>query len=83
MLIIIENLTAYKILVNLQWKEILAWLPTWCVHVSQYMHYNIDILFIGFPKVLGCVDGTQIIISTPIANEDDFLNRNGVYSLNA
>ncbi|XP_062619673.1 putative nuclease HARBI1 [Saccostrea cucullata] len=36
----------------------------------------------GFPKVLGCVDGTQIRISTPTENEADFVNRKGFHSLN-
>lgn len=47
------------------------------------IHYNINIsFFLGFPKVLGCVDGTQIRISTPSANEADFVNRKGFHSLN-
>lgn len=33
--------------------------------------------FLGFLKVLGCVDGTQIRISTPSANEADFVDRKG------
>ncbi|KAK6172692.1 hypothetical protein SNE40_016303 [Patella caerulea] len=36
----------------------------------------------GFPKVLGCVDGTQIKIATPTENENDFINRKGVHALN-
>ncbi|XP_055957011.1 putative nuclease HARBI1, partial [Patella vulgata] len=36
----------------------------------------------GFPKVLGCVDGTQIKIATPNKNENDFVNRKGVHALN-
>nr|XP_034324835.1 putative nuclease HARBI1 [Crassostrea gigas] len=36
----------------------------------------------GFPKVIGCVDGTQIRISTPTANEADYVNRKGFHSLN-
>lgn len=33
-------------------------------------------------KVLGCVDGTQIRISTPTANEADFVDRKGFQTLN-
>ncbi|XP_046585276.1 putative nuclease HARBI1 [Haliotis rubra] len=36
----------------------------------------------GFPKVLGCVDGTQIRIASPKVNEADFVNRKGFHSLN-
>ncbi|XP_061170345.1 putative nuclease HARBI1 [Saccostrea echinata] len=36
----------------------------------------------GFPKVLGCIDGTQIRIQTPSLNEPDYVNRKGFHSLN-
>lgn len=36
----------------------------------------------GFPKVLGCIDGTQIRIRKPVENEVDFVNRKGYHSLN-
>lgn len=51
----------------------LGWITTWCVHVSQHMDYLL--FFPGFLIVLGCADGTQIRISTPTANEADFVYR--------
>jgi hypothetical protein len=37
---------------------------------------------VGFPGVLGCVDGTFIRIQRPAENEPDFVNRKGFHSLN-
>lgn len=37
---------------------------------------------IGFPGVIGCVDGTHINIIRPVKNEHHFFNRKGSHSLN-
>ena len=42
-----------------------------------YIHVHV-----GFPNVLGCVDGTFVRIIAPSENEPDFLNRKGFNSLN-
>lgn len=39
-----------------------------------FFHLN-HLLLTGFPQVIGCVDGTQIRISTPKANEAGYVNR--------
>ena len=36
----------------------------------------------GFPNVIGCIDGTQIRIQAPSANEHEFVNRKGYHSIN-
>lgn len=46
-----------------------------------FFHLN-HLLLTGFPQVIGCVDGTQIRISTPKANESDYVNRKDFNSLN-
>lgn len=57
--------------------------PNMCTCIAIHaLQYKQLVFFLGFPKVLGCVDGTQIRISTPTANEADFVNRKGFHSLN-
>ncbi|XP_028412204.1 putative nuclease HARBI1 [Dendronephthya gigantea] len=36
----------------------------------------------GFPCVVGCVDGSHVIIIAPADNEPDFVNRKGYHSIN-
>ncbi|XP_071142046.1 putative nuclease HARBI1 [Mytilus edulis] len=36
----------------------------------------------GFPKVLGCIDGTYIKLKRPQEHEEEFVNRKGYHSLN-
>ena len=36
----------------------------------------------GFPKVLGCVDGSHIPIVAPSKNEPPYVNRKGYHSIN-
>ena len=36
----------------------------------------------GFPKVLGCVDGSHIPIVAPSTNEPLYVNRKGYHSIN-
>ena len=45
-----------------------------------YMHTNPHAA--GFPKVLGCIDGTVIRIGKTVENEVDFINRKSNHSLN-
>ncbi|XP_053382528.1 putative nuclease HARBI1 [Mercenaria mercenaria] len=45
---------------------------------TQREFYNIA----GFPKVLGCVDGTHVKIQAQIENEPDYVNRKGIHSIN-
>ncbi|XP_046584320.1 putative nuclease HARBI1 [Haliotis rubra] len=37
----------------------------------------------GFPKVIGCVDGTHIRIQAPSRDEPAYVNRKGYHSINA
>ncbi len=37
---------------------------------------------LGFPGVIGCIDGTQIPITTPSVNEGDYVNRKAFHSIN-
>lgn len=37
---------------------------------------------VGFPGVIGCVDGTHIRIQAPNENENDYVNRKGFHSIN-
>ncbi|XP_061191662.1 putative nuclease HARBI1 [Saccostrea echinata] len=37
---------------------------------------------LGFPSIVGCVDGTMIKIIAPAENESDYLCRKGYYALN-
>jgi hypothetical protein len=37
---------------------------------------------VGFPNVLGCIDGSQIKIRKPRTNEADYVNRKGYHSIN-
>lgn len=39
-------------------------------------------LILGFPNVLGCIDGTFIRIIAPNENDPDCVNRKGFHSLN-
>lgn len=41
-----------------------------------------DPIFAGFPNVIGCIDGTQIPIKAPSANEGDYVNRKSFHSIN-
>lgn len=36
----------------------------------------------GFPNVVGAIDGTHIAIRSPPTNEDAFVNRKGVHTIN-
>ncbi|XP_053390062.1 putative nuclease HARBI1 [Mercenaria mercenaria] len=45
---------------------------------TQREFYNIA----GFPKVVGCVDGTHVKVQAPTENEPDYVNRKGVHSIN-
>ena len=36
----------------------------------------------GFPKVLGCIDGSHIPIIAPSINEPLYVNRKGYHSIN-
>ncbi|XP_053391145.1 uncharacterized protein LOC128553974 [Mercenaria mercenaria] len=47
--------------------------------------FNSDLYFIivvGFPNVVGVVDGTQIRIQGPTEHEEDYVNRKGFHSIN-
>lgn len=49
----------------------------------SYLHdLGYLISFIGFPQVLGCVDGTFIRITMPPEHEVDYISRKGFHSLN-
>ena len=37
---------------------------------------------VGFPNVIGLIDGTQIPIQAPTENEIDYVNRKGVHAIN-
>ncbi|XP_062849576.1 putative nuclease HARBI1 [Trichomycterus rosablanca] len=36
----------------------------------------------GFPRVIGCMDGTHIPIKAPAENEEDYVNRKSFHSIN-
>ena len=36
----------------------------------------------GFPRVIACVGNTHIKIQVPHENENDFVNRKGLHSIN-
>ena len=45
--------------------------------------YNLNNVYIeGFPKVIGCIDGTQIPIQAPHECEPDYVNRKCGHSMN-
>lgn len=46
------------------------------------VNLQINILFLGFPIVLGCNDGTFTRFIAPNENEPDYVNRKGFHSLN-
>lgn len=50
----------------------------------QTLHDTIDQFYsiAQFPRVLGCIDGTQIRILAPSHNEMEFVNRKGFHSMN-
>jgi len=48
---------------------------------NTYFQY-VSIIFLGFPSVLGRIDGTHIKIMAPRENEAEYVNRKGVHSLN-
>ncbi|XP_051809351.1 RNA-binding Raly-like protein isoform X2 [Acanthochromis polyacanthus] len=37
---------------------------------------------LGFPSVIGCIDGTHIPITAPSHNEGDYVNRKSIHSMN-
>ena len=36
----------------------------------------------GIPGVVGAIDGTHIILQKPVSNAEDYINRDGDYSIN-
>lgn len=36
----------------------------------------------GFPGVVGAIDGTQVRIIAPTVNEETYVNRKGIHSIN-
>ena len=51
-------------------------------HTCSNTYFQYVSIFLGFPSVLGCIDGTHIKVMAPRENESEYVNRKGVRSLN-
>ena len=81
--------------INMTWEHSLVYVLKWTVitllevllylsmdKLSAWKIKSLSFTYIGFPNVVGCVDGTQIKIKAPNKNEGDFINRKGFHALN-
>ncbi|KAM7413811.1 hypothetical protein PAMA_018889 [Pampus argenteus] len=49
---------------------------------AAILHRELHIFVLGFPNVIGCIDGTHITITAPSHNEANYVNRKSIHSIN-